>query len=241
MLYDKLPSEQNAFFEIDTQPAVLVKRLNRFAALVIWQGEEVLAHVPNSGRLKELLVPGAQIRVRPGGGIKTRCRLMMVRYEERWALIDAHLTNDLLEFAVKGQLVIPDAFNVRREVTWGKSRLDLRCESPKGVHLMEAKCVTLVEDGAALFPDAPTERGRRHLEELIAARESGLLCHVVFYVQQEGAVCFRANEKTDPAFAKLLTRAFESGVNVHVFACQVTGGGIAIRGILPWERTACDY
>jgi sugar fermentation stimulation protein A len=236
-LFDRLPTQEDAFFRIDTQPAVFLERLNRFAARVIWRQQEVVAHVPNSGRLKELLVPGAEIRVRPGGGAKTCCRLMLARHQGRWALVDAHLTNDLLEFAVRGGRVIPSPSDIRREVVWGESRLDLACEGNDGRHLMEAKCVTLVEGGAALFPDAPTQRGCRHLRELIRARQNGLLCHVLFFVQQEGAVCFRANGQTDPEFSRLLEEAAEAGVEVCAFACQVRENGIAIRGVLPWEHS----
>lgn len=215
------------------EDAVFLQRLSRFSARVLWRGQEVLAHVPNSGRLRELLAPGVRARVRPGGGPKTACRLMMVEHEQAWALIDAHLTNDIMEYAVQAGWLMPDPFDLHREVRYAGSRLDLGCRNAEGVHLVEAKCVTLVQDGLALFPDAPTERGTRHLRELASAQRAGLNGHIAFFVQQPGARAFAANRVMDPAFADALGQAAAAGVKVHVIQCRIAPDGVGLCGRLP--------
>ncbi len=215
------------------EDAVFFERLNRFSARVLWRGQEALAHVPNSGRLRELLVPGAHVRVRPGGGSKTACRLMMVEHDGEWALIDAHLTNDMLEFAVRAGWLMPDPFDIRREVQYAGSRLDLGCRNDAGFHLVEAKCVTLIQDGLALFPDAPTARGARHLRELMSAQQAGLNGHVAFFVQQPGARSFAANRPMDPDFADALEQAAAAGVQVYAIQCRIAPDGVGLYGMLP--------
>ena len=226
--------KNKAHLELFLEDAVFEERISRFSAWVIWHGERVLAHVPNSGRLGELLRPGVRARVRPGGGAKTACRLMMVEHEDSWALIDAHMTNDILEYAVQSGWLMDDPYDIRREVKFGQSRLDLGCRNAEGFHLVEAKCVTLVEDKTALFPDAPTERGVRHLRELIRAQESGFTAHAAFFVQQAGAETFSANRTMDPAFADTLEEASQAGVRIHVIECVITEDHVVLCRKLPW-------
>jgi len=230
------PQKKLSRLELFLEDAVFEERVSRFSAWVIWRGERVLAHVPNSGRLKELLCPGVKALVRPGGGEKTACRLMMVEYEGSWAMIDSHMTNDILEYAVQEGWLMAEPFDIRREVRFGESRLDLGCRNGDGFHLVEAKCVTLVKDGIALFPDAPTQRGARHLKELIQAQENGFYAHVAFFVQQAGAKAFSANRAMDPEFAEALESAAAAGVTVHVIECSIQREGIRLYRRLPWKQ-----
>lgn len=226
-------AREGLWMPLALEDAVFLQRLSRFSARVLWRDQEVLAHVPNSGRLRELLAPGVRARVRPGGGPKTACRLMMVEHQQAWALIDAHLTNDILEYAVRAGWLMPDPFDLRREVRYAGSRLDLGCRNAEGFHLVEAKCVTLIQDGLALFPDAPTQRGARHLRELASAQRAGLKGHVAFFVQQPGAWAFAANRAMDPAFADALEQAAAAGVAVHVIQCRIAPDGVGLCGRLP--------
>jgi sugar fermentation stimulation protein A len=180
-------------------------------------------------------VADAEIRVKPGGGAKTLCRLMMVRHDAAWALVDSHITNDFLEKAVLDGWIMDAPRDIHREVVHGESRLDLGCTNSEGIHLVEAKCVTLIQNQIALFPDAPTLRGQRHIEELIKARQKGFITHIVFIVQKDGALCFQANTDTDPRFAKLLLQAAHCGVRVHGINCQVQEDGIWLMSSLPWK------
>lgn len=227
-------TEKRPQLELMLEESVFEERISRFSAWVVWRGERVLAHVPNSGRLKELLRPGVRALVRPGGGEKTACRLMMVEYENSWALIDSHLTNDIMEYAVREGWLMDAPFDIRREVKFGESRLDLGCRNEEGFHLVEAKCVTLVKDSVALFPDAPTQRGTRHLQELIRAAGSGFHAHAAFFVQQAGAVGFAANREMDPEFADALEAAAAAGVEIHVIECRIDAAGITLERELPW-------
>lgn len=219
----------------ELREAVFIKRENRFAARVSVDGEELLAHVPNSGRLNELFQKGNRVYVQMKAGARTRCRLMLAECGNSLALIDSHLTNDILEFLIRGNAIIDCPVNIKREVRYGKSRLDLACENSEGIHLVEAKCVTLVKDGKALFPDAPTDRGRRHLEELVHAVSEGYIPHIVFIVQIDGADCFTANRETDPAFADAFRKARENGVSVHAVTMEVCRNHVRPIGFLKIE------
>lgn len=221
-------------FATPLMPATFVRRLNRFAALCRADGSEVLAHVPNSGRLGELLVTGAPCLLsrppRLGAARKTSWDLALVRHQGRWVCIDARLPARLLAEAVERGVVAPfyGMRVARYEVTYRDSRLDLLLDGPSGQCLVETKCVTLVRDGVALFPDAPTERGRRHVETLAHAVGSGLRAAVVFVVQRADAAVFSPNDATDPAFGAALRPAVERGVQVYAYCCRVTAGEVCL-------------
>jgi sugar fermentation stimulation protein A len=170
--------------------AAFLARLNRFAARVTVDGRELMAHVPNSGRLRELLVPGAACMVAPHPASattrRTDCTLTLVHHNGDWVCLDTHITPRILAEAVETGGLPPFAgcHVALREAWYGSSRLDLALEGPAGTWLVETKCVTLVERGMALFPDAPTERGRRHMEELAGAVRNGHRAAAVFVVQR---------------------------------------------------------
>ncbi len=218
----------------------MVRRLNRFAAEVESDGQLALAHVPNSGRLGELLYPGAPVLLAPRTGPrKTAFDLLLARQGEQLACIDARLPGLLLEEALlAGQLPDLGPFTaVHREVAYGSSRLDLLGEGAGGLCYIECKSVTLVREGVALFPDAPTLRGVRHLEELQHAAHSGHRAAIVFVIQREDAQSLRPYAENDPAFAAALHRAAAT-VQVLAYACRVTGEEIAIARRVPVDLSA---
>ncbi|MCL4532077.1 MAG: DNA/RNA nuclease SfsA [Actinobacteria bacterium] len=215
---------------------VFVQRLNRFAAMVEVDGRLLPAHLPNSGRMRELLVPGVEalVAARPGPR-KTAFDLLMVRHGERWVGVDSRLPSRLLEEALAAGLLELGPFDsIRREVPYGASRLDLLGLGPNGPCLIETKSVNLVQDGVALFPDAPTLRGTRHLEELRRAAESGQQAAVVFVVQRDDAASFRPFDSADPLFAATL-RDVAKVIGVLACCCEVSRGEICITRLIPVE------
>jgi len=215
-----------------------VARDNRFRVTVEMEGQPVWAHLPNSGRLGELLVPGRRVLLveRSGAGRKTGYDLSLVEMNERWVSVDARLPNDLVEEALRTGRLVPLAGyqTVRREVPFGGSRFDFLLQAPgRSPCLVEVKSVTLVVDGLAYFPDAVTLRGRRHLEELVSALEMGYRAAVVFVVQRGDAGGFRPHDESDPDFAQALRMAARRGVEVYAYTCCVEPGRIEIDRSLP--------
>ena len=224
------------------EEAVFIARLNRFAALVRWRGEEVRVHVPNSGRLAELLLPGAPVYLtpRPGAHRKTPFDLAFVPIpgEEGWVCIDSRVPNLLLGQAAgvlgEGNPIYPGYTLLHREPGLGESRLDFLFAGCRGPLYVEVKCVTLVTEGKrARFPDAPTERGRRHLEELTRLAEKGGEAGVLFLIQRHDAGAFSPHDAMDPLFGTALRRAREAGVMVHAWCCLVEPGRIILHKELP--------
>lgn len=218
-------------------PGRFVGRLNRFAARVEVGGRLVLAHVPNSGRLRELFVPGRRIYLteahRPGR--KTRYDLACVRVGRTLVSADARLPNRLAAEAIAAGRIHELAGRriIRPEVRHGNSRFDLLLGGRGRRLLLEVKSATLVEDGVALFPDAPTERGRRHLEKLMAARRRGFDAGVLFVIQRPDAHAFSPHWEADPQFARALCRAAEAGVRVLAYRCRVTTREVALTRAIP--------
>ncbi len=216
--------------------AFFVRRLNRFAVEVELNGRVVPAHLPNSGRMRELLVPGVEalVAARPGPR-KTACDLLMVRHGAQWVGVDSRLPARLLEEALAAGLPGLGPFDsIRREVPYGESRLDLLGLGLDGPCFIETKSVNLVQDGVALFPDAPTLRGTRHLLELRRASESGHRAAVVFVVQRGDAFSFRPFEAADPLFAATL-REVAGEVDVLAYRCEVSRGEMRISRPIPVE------
>lgn len=215
-----------------------IRRLNRFAALVQLPGGEALVHVPNSGRMEELLVPDAPVRLRPVSGVpgrKTRFDLLLVRHGETWVGVDARLPNGLFEEALSaGRLRRFQGFRVaRREARWGQSRFDFLLTDGAGFCLVETKSVNLVVDGTAMFPDAPTIRGQRHVQELIQAREEGMEGAIVFIVQRPDARRLTPHDEADPEFGAALRRAQGARVNLVAYRCHVTPEEMAVKDEIP--------
>ncbi|HEY75497.1 MAG TPA: DNA/RNA nuclease SfsA [Thermoflexia bacterium] len=209
-----------------------VRRENRFRVAVEVDGRVEAAHLPNSGRLGGLLVPGRRCYLVPRSspGRRTPYDLLLVAHAGVLVSVDARLPNPLFAEAVAAGRLAPFAgvTRVAREVRHGGSRIDFRLEGAWGTCWVEAKSVTLVEDGVALFPDAPTGRGRRHLEDLITLVREGHRAAVVFVVQRPDARAFAPNGRTDPAFARMLAEAAAQGVEVYAYRCRVTRKAISI-------------
>ena len=207
------------------QAARFLRRPNRFVAEVELEGRTEAVHVKNTGRCRELLVPGARGYLTPGENPARKTAWDLIAVEKGPLLInmDAQAPNRVFgEWAAAGHFV-PGLTLLRPETTWGRSRFDFYWEAgPERRGFVEVKGVTLEQDGVAAFPDAPTERGVRHLEELSAARREGYECAVCFVIQMKGPTRFRPNEATHPAFGAALRAAAEAGVDVLAYDCRVT-------------------
>ena len=217
-----------------------ITRLNRFAALVNVAGREEMVHVANSGRLRELFEPGRRLLLAPAPGEhrKTRYDLALVDLGHTLVSADARLPNGLLaECLAAGELPpFSDFPNVRREVTYGESRLDLMLEGPPGKCYLETKSVTLVEDGGlALFPDAPTTRGVKHLHTLTRVAAEGHRAGAVFVVQRSDARSLVPHDTADPEFGAALREARDAGVEVRAYCCSVTSEEIRLADPIPVE------
>ncbi len=218
--------------------ARFLRRLNRFAALVRWHNREVMAHVPNSGRLRELLEPDRRLLLARARGEhrKTRFDLALVALGTTLVSVDARLPNALVADALAQGRLKPfvEYSGIRREVTFGESRLDLLLEGLPGRCYLETKSVTLVAaEGVARFPDAPTSRGVKHLNTLMQVAGQGHRAAVIFVVQRGDAGSFTPHDEADPAFGKALRRALAAGVEIYAYGCRVSPAEIALSGRLP--------
>ena len=221
----------------DLVEGIFLERVNRFLARVEVDGWEVGVHVANSGRMKELFVPGWRVLVRPVAGEhrKTKYDLVLVDMGQALASADARAPNALLaESVANGHLKQFAGYtDIRREVTFGDSRLDLMLEGPQGRCYIEAKSVTLVKNGVGLFPDAPTARGAKHLRTLITVLEAGHRAAVVFVVQRPDANAFATSDPSDPELAEALGSAVAAGVEAYAYNCEVTERSIRLDHSLP--------
>ena len=226
---------------LDLVEGRFLERLNRFAALVEVAGQEVICHVANSGRMRELFVPGYRVLPKPRYGIhrKTRFDLALVDFGSGLgsglSSADARLPNALVAEALDlGSLPQFHEFPlVRREVTFEESRLDLLLEGPKGRCYIETKSVTLVIDGVGLFPDAPTIRGAKHMGSLAQAVAAGHRAAAIFVVQRDDATAFATNDKVDPVFGMAFREALAVGVEAFAYNCRVSERAIALSRRLP--------
>ena len=221
----------------DLVEGIFLERVNRFLARVEVDGREVGVHVANSGRMKELFVPGWRVLVRPVSGDhrKTKFDLVLVDMGDALASADAQMPNPLLaEGVANGHLQQFAGYtDMRREVIFGDSRLDLMLEGPSGRCYIEAKSVTLVTNGVGLFPDAPTIRGAKHLRTLETALEAGHRAAVVFVVQRPDASAFATSDSSDPDLADALRSVVAAGVEAYAYNCEVTERSIRLDQALP--------
>lgn len=220
-----------------TFTGTFIRRPNRFIALVDLGGQTETVHVPNTGRCAELFLPGSMVSLSRASNPqrKTAFSLIAVRKGERWINIDSQVPNAVVAEALRqGSLPgygLPQ--QVRREVTYGRSRFDIHYQNETGQGFIEVKGVTLEKDNLALFPDAPTLRGTRHLMELAAAAAAGYQAGLVFLVQMGGVQSFSPNTAMDPAFSQALHQAGLAGVKISCFDCQVTESSICLGSSIP--------
>lgn len=218
--------------------AAFLRRENRFRAVVDLEGRPLAVHVPNSGRLTELLTPGAAVWIRRHDRPderKTAADLALAEFAGALVSVDARLPNKLLAEALRGKLLAPFAMYdaAQAEVVAGHSRLDFRLTAadPEAGEpcWVETKSVTLVEQAVALFPDAPTERGLRHVRELVGLRRSGAgRAAVVFVIQRGDAAALTPHPTAHPAFAAGLREARRAGVELYAWRCAVDLAGISL-------------
>lgn len=203
-------------------------------------GRRLVLHLPNSGRMRELLTAGtpalAELDFREDR--KTHGTLLVVYYNHRWVSVDARMPNRLFERCVEEQCLPQFAGYDRRqaEAAWGRGRIDFLLTSSDQKRpplLVETKSCNLVEDGLALFPDAPTERGARHLHELIRGVRDGYRAAVVWFVQRDDATRLAPYREADPAFADAVAAARDAGVELYAYRCRVTPAGIYVLDQIP--------
>lgn len=205
-------------------PAKFISRPNRFIAFIEVDGKEEICHVKNTGRCKELLIPGEAVYVdMPGNPFrKTKYDLIAVRKGETLINMDSQAPNKVFyEWAKASGFFGTDPI-IRPEFTYGKSRFDFYIESGERKIFVEVKGVTLEEGGVAMFPDAPTERGVKHLCELADAVDHGYESFVFFIIQMKGCHVFIPNEARDPEFARALRYAGGKGVKIYALDSLVT-------------------
>ena len=211
-------------------------RPNRFIAQVELDGRTETVHVKNTGRCRELLVPGATVYVEGSDNPKRKTKYDLIAVEKGSLLInmDAQAPNHLFAEWARAGKFRENLTLLRPETTWGNSRFDFYWEDSLGTRgFVEVKGVTLEEEGLALFPDAPTERGVKHLRELIACRAAGYEAAVCFVVQMAGMKGFSPNKRTHPAFGAALREARDAGVEIMVEGCTVTPEQVEISHTVP--------
>ncbi len=200
--------------------ATFIKRPNRFIAEVDIDGHKETVHVKNTGRCKELLIPGCEVWLTAPGseGRKTKYDLVAVRKSTGVLFnIDSQAPNKVVKEWLSKQgydKVIP-------EYTYGDSRIDFYMEKENEKHLMEVKGCTLEIDGMGYFPDAPTERGAKHLRELVKAAKKGIKASLAFVIQMAGVDEVRPNVDTHPEFGVALQEAKDAGVEILFLKCHV--------------------
>lgn len=214
-----------------------LNRPNRFIAHVELDGEEVVCHVKNTGRCRELLTPRAVVYLEESDNSnrKTRYDLIGVEKGGRKINMDSQAPNQVFGEWARGGGFRSDLRKLQSETTYGNSRFDFYWESSEKRGFVEVKGVTLEEDGVVLFPDAPTQRGIKHLEELVAAKAAGYEAVVCFVIQMEGVKCFRPNDRTHPEFGAALRKAAQAGVEILAVDCTVERDSLKIRERVPVE------
>ena len=218
----------------NTVAGSFVRRINRFTAEVLIAGETELVHVKNTGRLRELLVPKAKVTLQKTLNMnrKTAYDLISVyKPKLKWVNIDSLAPNALMK-----QLYMSLNYDlVKAEYTYGDSRIDFYMEKNGEKFLTEVKGCTLADDlhpGIGLFPDAPTERGVKHLHELTKAAKEGYRTAIAFVIQMNGIHRVLPNETAQTEFKKALVEAAKAGVQIVCYSCHVEADSIKITGVI---------
>ncbi|MBR7162934.1 MAG: DNA/RNA nuclease SfsA [Clostridia bacterium] len=217
-----------------------ISRPNRFVAIVSLDGEDVAVHVKNTGRCKELLTDGAVVYLEDSMNDQRKLRysLVAVRKGDILVNIDSQAPNAVAKEWLVGGKACLDGLSgldvVKAEQTFGKSRFDFYIKDKEGREgYLEVKGVTLESNGVVAFPDAPTERGVKHINELIEAKRQGYYAGILFVVQMDGVSLFTPNDITHKAFGDALRRANAEGVEIVVKTCKVAPDSLEISKDLP--------
>jgi sugar fermentation stimulation protein A len=227
----------------EVKSAVFLERPNRFIAHCCLKetGEVIIAHVKNTGRGKEVLIPGAEVAVAyaPGPKRKTDYDLIAVKKQGNWFNIDSQIPNRLAyEGILAGEIQLPGIEKIKylkREVVYGNSKFDLYLETETGQKaFVEVKGMTLENGEVGAFPDAPTLRGLKHVKELIAAKKAGYEAYVLFIVQFETLHTATIHEEMQPTLAEAIKEAQACGVHVLAYNCYVQANQITVKQRIPF-------
>lgn len=212
----------------DITEGIFIDRPNRFIANVEINGKKTVCHVKNTGRCRELLISGRRVYLQrsENPARKTEYDLISVEKGELLINIDSAAPNKAAAEYLR-KLYGENAF-IKAEVRYGASRMDFYAESGGERRFIEVKGVTLEQNGRAFFPDAPTVRGVKHLNELCSAVEEGYRACALFIIQMKGVSAFSPNDVTHPEFGKALRRAAECGVEIKAADCLVTRDGMIV-------------
>lgn len=209
---------------MDYVKGIFKNRPNRFVAEVEVDGNLEIAHVPNTGRCRELLVENAIVWLKPSDNPNRKTKFSLHFVENKGVLVSlfSQQANSIVYDAIiDGKIKELSGYNHhQREKTVDNSRIDIYLANEKEECYVEVKGVTLIVDGEARFPDAPTERGAKHLKELIKLKKQGYRCVVFFLIQHPIGNFFRPNWENDPVFSQTLNEAYDSGVEILVYRCD---------------------
>lgn len=210
--------------------AVFIERPNRFEAIVRVGGEIEVAHVPNTGRMREMLHEGVEVLLLKSNNPKrkTKYSMMFVRKDGHLICINSVLANSVFADAIREGRIEWLRGDIRREVTYHNSRIDFFIDGEEKT-FVEVKCGTYEEDGVVMFPDAPTERGRRHIDEFMKIREEGYGAAVVIIAFMDYVTEFTPNYKIDREFGEKLREASEKGIIVKAYNCLIDPQQIQIK------------
>ena len=224
----------------DLVKAIFRNRANRFIAEVEIDGEIVKAHLPNTGRCKELLIDGTTVYLKPSDNPNRKTKYSLYLVENNGVLVAmfSQQANKIVFDAIKdGRIKELSGYSIlESEKTIGNSRIDIYLANLDNENnlidetYVEVKSVTLIKDGIAQFPDAPTERGRKHLEELISLKKEGIRAVVFFLIEHPNGNSFRPNWENDPKFSMTLNNAYNEGVEILVYKTENTLESIELVG-----------
>ncbi|NLL19880.1 MAG: DNA/RNA nuclease SfsA [Clostridia bacterium] len=215
--------------------AKFLSRPNRFIAQIEIDGNMEVCHVKNTGRCRELLIPGADIFVRQADNPnrKTKYDLIGVYKGDRLVNIDSQVVNQVFHEWVLSSNYFPGISLIKPEYRYKHSRFDFYLETEHQKILVEVKGVTLEEGNVAMFPDAPTERGVKHINELVESMGDGYQPYIAFIIQMKDVAYFTPNGKTHREFADALKAAAEKGVKVLALDCIITPDSIVAGDFVP--------
>ena len=205
---------------------IFQERLNRFSAFVKVEDKVLLTYLPNPGRMHELLIPGTEVVLTEAANEnrKTGYDMIGVSYNGQRVSVDSRVPNKLVLEALRNQDIeeLSEYNIIKPEFGYGHSRLDFLLTNKHESCLLEVKSATLVKDGVAMFPDAVTERGKRHVNELTKAKKEGYRACILFLVQRTDAHSFSPSDETDPEFGKALRNAVAEGVEVYAYKTEIS-------------------
>ena len=221
--------------------AEFIERPNRFLTKVKIKDKIFMSHLPDPGRLKELLTPGAKLLLKKENGInrKTKFSTQAVYLNKTLISLNTLTPNKFVSFLLRNKLLpFLNNWNFdKQEVTYGKNRFDFQLIKNEKKLILEIKSATLVENKIAKFPDAITERGKRHVEHLSQMLDNNLLTMVLFVVQRSDALFFKPQWERDPKFCNALLKASKNGVLIKVIKMEMTKKSLIYRGEIPYELT----